>query len=581
MSTVAERFAEVIIDTGDENKILEVMQLKWEEAKRYKNRRGTIVKQNMCELLKIEQQIHDYTRFFNRRLDVQNGRQHREFVSPMMAAVIEKKSGSDWVPTIVFQPQQRLGPGVDTFLARNSNRVHDMILDDGKFFKEAQAASTDLFVAGRCFIQKGWKTKNNDGIELPSMIQFRQRDWTEVYWTKDKHHWFIATEYTHAELINDFGEGINSLKIHEGQPFTVNDRDNSKCLNFDDAEDRAKKIVVLQYFNDTGKVFAISIGGSKDLFSKQTGDNYSWTDEVDDGFIPIDYFDGHQVQDNGFPLSDIDYIVHIWRSYSIYFSAVIERAKKSARAREIIASSDDPTAARKMWMQSEADWADGFDIPHFTKLQGVGDTFSATTLDIGVDTGNPLALRDMFYDEVEMVTGVNLRALGRGAPTAEQERLRLQRELDTITELIKINQPQWEHFSLTNMQMLSGVDSDFLEEHVAIEDVVSDEGGLPEEGTVRDIINDLEGFPFNVKVSVNHSNEKRRQISLLQKQEALSTLAPFFPGAPGISEMAREVALEQFPNLKFNEESFIATMAPNAPVAGRQLAPPIEQGALT
>jgi hypothetical protein len=45
--------------------------------------------------------------------------------------------------------------------------------------------------------------------------------------------------------------------------------------------------------------------------------------------------------------------------------------------------------------------------------------------------------------------------------------------------------------------------------------------------------------------------------------------------------MAREVALEQFPNLKFNEESFIATMAPNAPVAGRQLAPPIEQGALT
>ena len=68
--------------------------------------------------------------------------------------------------------------------------------------------------------------------------------------------------------------------------------------------------------------------------------------------------------------------------------------------------------------------------------------------------------------------GINIRALGDGAPTAEQERLRAAREVEKIQRLISNNVANWERFAMTNIYMLQGVDSKFLELPIDIDKVL-------------------------------------------------------------------------------------------------------------
>ena len=184
---------------------------------------------------------------------------------------------------------------------------------------------------------------------------------------------------------------------------------------------------------------------------------------------------------------------------------------------------------------------------------------------MGVDNANVFAWRDALYDDIMISEGVNIRALGEDAPTAEQERLRAAREIEKIQKLMDNNEANWTRFAMTNMYMLQEVEIGFLDSKIGIEDEVSDEmEGEFDEGTVRQVIEEIEkgDYKFSVTVSVNNSNQKRKQIELFQKQAALNSIASIVGPVPAVQKMAFDIAKTEYPNLQFSEKDFVPEALP-------------------
>ena len=155
----------------------------------------------------------------------------------------------------------------------------------------------------------------------------------------------------------------------------------------------------------------------------------------------------------------------------------------------------------------------------------------------------------------------------------------MRRELEVIDENIKINESDYEGLAVHSLQMLKNTDLDFHDEYISIDDEASDSVGVQGEGTVREIVDAIDGFPFNVTVTVNQSNAKRKTLELAQKKTALSTIAPFAPGSKGVAEMAFDIASSEFPGMKSTMEDFIGQV-PQQGAAPQEGAQP-ELGQLT
>ena len=559
--TLKDLLIETEQDHGDENKLKAMGKTRFEEAKKIKMKRVSQLKMikvfldRLTNTIDTSCQSGDLTKGFN----------DQKFISPIATTIIEKKCSSDWVPEFTFDPEERFGAGSDIYLARNSTRLFNFGLKVGKFKKECQDGSQDLFEKGRMILQMGFMTRTdkyegedddlesaeNREYQKATFIRIRNKGWESVYWTKDEHTIFIVEEFSLAELIETFGDEVKNFKVREGDIYDTEGTE----LDWDRTEDLRKTVQVVHMYCDTELSYTCQIGGQDNFWKKMTGKRYPFIDEWDNGYIPVIFIDASAVKRDGHPICDLDKILPICVNYDQIFQAVIGKAKKSARSKDIIGA-ENPKKQRLAYLQQEADESAGLDVPLFMKIEE-GTQLFAKTLDTPFDLNSPLAIRDAFIDEIMMATGINLRLLGTGADTARQEELRLRRELEVIDEMIKVNEPNWEEFALKWMQMLKNVEADFYDEYVAIEDELSDKNGIPVDGTMRDIIAQLDGFPFNVRVSINQSNSKRKALAIAQKESALQSIAPFAQGSVAVARMAYNIAEEKFPSLKFKEEEFI------------------------
>jgi len=564
-------------DQGDEEKLKTMSKARYEEARKIKQKRVgqlSFIKRFLERLTDTVNTVSNYG--VSGSLDKVGFDQ--KFISPIPTTIIEKKCSSDWVPDLTFEPEERFGEGADVYLARNSNRVMSFGLKVGKFRKACQDGSQDLFEKGRMPLQMGFmtrtdtseseddddETKENREYQKATFIRIRSKKWESVYWTKDEHTIFVIEEFSLAECIEIFGDEVKNFKLKDGDLYnTLGDE-----LDYNKEEDLRKTVQVAHMYCDTEKVYTCQIGGADNFYKKMTGKRYPFTDEWGDGYIPIEFIDASSIKRDGHPISDLDKILPICVNYDQLFQAVIRKAKKSSRSKDIIGSTN-PKNQRLEYLQDEANDAAGLDVPHFMKVEE-GTQLFAKTLDTPFDLNSPLAIRDAFIDEIMMTTGVNLRLLGGGAETARQEELRIRRELEVIDEMIKVNEPRWESFALKYMQMLKNVEADFYDEYIAIEDELSEKNGIPVDGTVRDIISNLDGFPFNVKVSVNQSNSKRKALEISQKEAALNTIAPFAQGSIAVARMAYSIAEDKFQGMKFSEEDFLPQVQPQPSPAGGQ-----------
>lgn len=508
------------------------------------------------------------------------------FVSPIPATILETKCSSDWVPEITFEPEERYGRGSDIFLANNASRLFNYGAKVGRMNKECQKGAQDLFEKGRMIMSMGFQTKSveytdlDDGsaenreFQKATFIRFRNKRWEDVYWTKDEHSVFFVEDMSLAEAIDIFGDGVKNFRISEGDIF----QKDYEYLDCFDEKDLRKTIQVVHYYNDTEKIYLCLIGGRENYYKKMTGSQYPFINEFGEGFIPVNFFDASSVKIDGHPISDLDKIFSICLNYDQIFQGVVHKAKKSSNSRDIIASSD-PVQAKIDYLQAEADNMAGFDVPHFMKLEAGSEIF-AKTLDTPFDLNSPLAIRESFIDEIMMATGVNLRLQGQGADTARQEELRMRKELETIDRNIKINESNWSEMVMNYFQMLRNAEADFYDEYIAIDDEISEMSDISADGTVRDIIGQLNGFPFNVRVSINQSNSKRKVLEISQKENALNTIAPFAQGSMAVSKMSYDIASDKFPSMKFTVEDFFpqTVSSEQAPV---QPAPPSEFNPLT
>lgn len=598
-------------DLMDEGKLQSLIKTRFDEAKKIKDKRVSGVSRIKSFLDRLTDSVNTAAGYDMGKLD--SGFGDQKYISPIATTIIEKKCASDWVPDLTFEPEERFGVGSDIYLAKNSNRVFSFGRKVGKFRKACQEGSQDLFEKGRMVLQMGFMTrteeipnetnraeypvaskveeetgkdavenvrrveegkkpepkkeesdegKENREYHKATFIRFKNKRWESVYWTMDEHSVFIIEEFSLAELIDTFGEDVKGFKVHGGDLYQTND----EYLDFEDEKDLRKSVQVAHHYNDSEKIYTCQIGGQENFYKKMTNDLYPFTDEWGDGYIPVTFIDASAIKRDGHPISDLDKILPICINYDQIFQAVIRKAKKNARSKDIIGSIN-PKKQRKQWLQDEANELAGLDTPHFMKVDE-GTQLFAKSLDVPFDLNSPMAIREAFTDEIMMATGVNLRLLGTGAETARQEELRLRRELEVIDEMIKINEPNWEQFALNFMQMLKNVEADFYDEYVAIEDEISERNGVSVDGTVRDIMDKLEGFPFNVRVSVNQSNAKRKSLEIAQKENALNSIAPFAQGSPAVARMAYNIAEEKFPGLRFTEEDFLPQAPPESALGG-------------
>jgi len=543
--------------SNDNEKLLAFVERQYGIAVEHKKKRVETVKRNLSVLKAIEN-VHREAETLNGKL-IQN-KNRGSFISPIPNMVVSQAATSGWVPQMTFEPEERKGQGDDRYLARNTQRIHSFLLDKGKFRKEARKAALDLFSTGRCFFLKGWDSKDStiEGMvfQQATHLKYKHIKWEETFWTPDEHTWCNLRQYTRDELVSEFGEGVMSKDISPGNPFEA---EKEAIKNWSEKNKESEKIGVLMLWNDVQKTFVVIIGSKKHLHIKFIGDLYPWTDPNGAGFIPINKVDAGMAMDSAdHPLCDLDKIANIWASYVVLMNTMIERAKKQARSRHVLGSDQDPKQARQQWLQSEADWRAGLDIPHFVKSAGVGNSMFASSLEHGQNIADPLALRDMMYDEMSIATGRNIRGITQQADTLGQEQLRIQRELEADQEHLVANEENWRDFARVDIYMLKLADSEFLDEHIALEDEVtedSDTQGETYQGSVREIIDQLQDFEFNVRLSVNNDNSKRKSVDQFQKQEALNSLAPHFQGSPAMAKMAVEFAAGTFPNL--SEEDFI------------------------
>ena len=543
-----------------DEELVKFLQEDFKRAKDQRREREKVIENNVEEIKKLENNID--TSNVSGRLGINFPQ--KEYVSPLLILVLQEMVSSDWIPNINFEPEERFGEGADIFLARNSNNIHNFILDNGDFYKEALKGAVDLFSKGRMHLRKEFVTLiREDGkkrkFQMPSYLKWKHIPWERVYQVFDGGGIFIRNEHTREELLDTYGDDIRKKPIRLGAPF---EGVTNELVDFDKEKisEKENKIISYEYYNGKRKIHAVVIGGSAFVHKKEIEDKWpkAWIGKNNEGFNPIDSFDGGIIPFGNHPICSIDLIVKSWKSHSTMMNATISRAIRAANPPMVVGSKMNPKAAKRQWMQAEVDRIQtGVDIPMFMKTDGQSNAFSVDVMDVGVNNTNVQIWRDIFLDEIMIATGINLRALGQGAPTAEQERLRVKRELDTVTKIIRLNEPNWQRFALTNMYMLKNVESEFLEKFITIEDEISDETGEGEEGIIRDIFENMgEEFEFNVRVSINNSNARRKDIEVLQKQESLQTLAQVFGPVPAVTEMAKDIASDQFPNLSFTPEQF-------------------------
>jgi hypothetical protein len=208
-----------------------------------------------------------------------------------------------------------------------------------------------------------------------------------------------------SELIDVFGEEVKSYKVKEGDLYDTDGAD----LDWSKEEDLRKTVQVAHMYSDTEKVYTCQIGGVDNFYKKMTGKRYPFLDEWDNGYIPVIFIDASPIKRDGHPICDLDKILPICVNYDQIFQAVIRKAKKSARSKDIIGSTN-PKKQRLQYLQDEANESAGLDVPHFMKIEE-GTQLFAKTLDTPFDLNSPLAIRDAFIDEIMMATGVNLRDL--------------------------------------------------------------------------------------------------------------------------------------------------------------------------
>lgn len=167
----------------DQSQFISKMKKEWSISKQKKQKRATEVQYNIGQLRKIIRETDEGSNRFSGQI---SANRTSDFVSPVLAAVIEAKASSDWIPDINFEQQKTFKGGGDVFLARNSTTVHDSVLEEGHFYREARKGGIDLFTKGRVFFQKGYKL-GEDGI--PELIEFKHVDWEKVY--KNKEVYFV------------------------------------------------------------------------------------------------------------------------------------------------------------------------------------------------------------------------------------------------------------------------------------------------------------------------------------------------------------------------------------------------------
>lgn len=557
----------------NEKKFVSFAKRAFKSAKKHKEKRAMKVKENVEYLRKIDAlstEINDYS---NRII---TNRKHLVFYSPVLTKTVEYKAASAWIPEFTFEPEQTTGKGDDTYKARNIKRIHDFMLRIGGFYDLKVNAAYDLFTAGRCFFYRGWDTVEDEDIEKADIVKFRVPRWEDVYWTKDKHTFFMVEKYSPDELVYELGESIKDYEIKDGTPFSTE----GSVVEFDKAKDDNKQIDVLYVFNDVQKVFGIIVGSGNEPFEYKSGKDYPWTTEKDKGYIPLNWVDASNVMTDGtdHPICDLDKISDLFRTLSVTMNSTLKRLEQAARTRRIVAVDGDPAQAKNDWIQSEMDQSAGYDIPYFYRATGDGARkLGAQQLDYDPKLGDALAMRDLIYDEFTMATGINYRLQGKGANTAEQERLRMQRELDVIDEMIELNTGNWNSFVQKNVDMLRGVNAAFLQENIQLEDEYTDRPetrGSTYDGIVKDVIDELDEFRFDVKVSINNSNNKRKQVEDFQKDQALQLIL----GTLGATPLAQQIALERvrdmFPNIKIDENQQMQQMPPQGGLPTQQVPQP-------
>lgn len=529
-----------------------------------KNDRLTTVRSNKKEVWKVQNMVDEADSIVGRS---------QTYKSPILASLIERLVGTDYSPTIKFEPRQ---PD-DIFIARNGTRVLEAMQDMGDYHKAYQDAGVDLFIAGEAFVLKGYKTITKNGERVPSLIKWEHIPWEYVYYTKDKKNWFILDpDYTPSRLIDEFGEDIVNYNISIGNPFEnpYNTADQTAI----DWANKEQRIGVMRFYNGTRKQYGVIIGGGALIYQKHTGDDFpvAWIDQWDEGFVPIEHICASAVKvDDVHPLSTVDRTIDIWRSYSAMMAATIARAKKAANPREIIGSID-PAESLRVWQQGEIDRMQGVDIPHFEKVDvEAGSGLVVKTLDVGANNGNVMTWRDAFLEEIMMSETVNLRSAYAGERTLGQDQLRREAEISRINDMIKVNRHEYKTQAEKTMMMLVGVESEFLNTYVGIEDEISAKyGGALADGTVKDVLEDIKEFPFNVVVSINNDNQARKEIQILQLTNSLQTLAQVAPGSKGLTELAYELAKLQNPSLKAGVDDFMPQQPepqPQAPGIGDAL----------
>lgn len=542
------------------------VEREFHSAAETKKTRMPIVKANREDIWKVQNMTEEADNIVGRT---------QQYKSPILASLVERLIGTDWFPTIKFEPEQ---PD-DMFLARNANRVYDCMSDKGGFMKAANDAAIDIFVAGEGFMLKAYKTITKNGTRKPSIVSKRHIDWDYVYKTKNNRSWFILDpNYTYDRLVEEFGEQIKDYAIVEGQPFTDTFNASQYGSSTENGlEQSITKYGVMFFYNGVQKQYGIFIGGNALLLTRECGEDFprAWIDQWGEGFVPIDHIKASAIKiDKVHPISPVDRTIDIWRSYSAMMAATIARAKKAANPREVIGSVD-PVASRRAWEQGEIDRMNGVDIPHFEKTDvEAGSGLVVKTMDVGVNNSNVMSWRDAFLEEIMMSETINLRSAFQGERTLGQDQLRKEAEVSRINDMIKVNEPEYKRMAETDMLMLDGVESEFLDTYIGIEDEVSAKyDGALADGTVREVISETKTFPFNVRVSVNNNNQARKEIKILQLTNSLQTLNTVAPGSKAVMEIAYELALLQNPEMKSSLQDFTPQQpaAPAAPGVGSAL----------
>lgn len=571
-------FFKTIVDEIANNKSLSPMEegeLKKEavqyfgEAKDFRKNREHRVKHLVRSLNKISNDYeNDTSDLFDQRITPRVNSD--KIVSPALRTVINKKVMSGWIPHATLEPQQRAGNNLDVYLAQNLGKVHEFVLNHSDFYKEARKGGYDMFVKGRMWLQKGYE--GGEGEERVKRFKFKHIVWEKVYQTPDEEVTFIRDEVTKNQAVRMLGEDVKKFEVTDTKDFMGQDVEYKFGDNHEKKEQ--KRIELVTMYIPSRKIKAVFFGGK--LYEYTSGDLYPCIDEYGEGRLPIDKFDAYVPDPDELPTGDADLIVDIWEKMSQMYNSAVYREIRSSRTKQII-SSDDPEEARKEWMQSEINnMQHGMDVPQFLRTE-VGSNLNATTLDTGNDINSYSALRQSMTFDIMMATGVNLEGLGNGAPTAEQEKIRVRRELEVIDENIEANVWNWTNSVKTNLLMLKDVDADFMDKHIDLVDEFSikyeTEG---EKGIMREIVNGYDEFPFNIKININNTNQKKQAVERERLTDVAETIGSTFPGSGAHKKVIQRIVSITTPDLDLKDEDFAIPQA-QAPEGGLPGQPQIPQ----